>query len=115
MSKQCVNSISLLVDFLSPNIFVVMYSGKSIGPPACKQRHVNTPQGCHLGHIPSHEVAQMVENLPAVQKTWVCSLGQEDPLEKGMATHSSILAWRIPWTEKPGQLQSMGLQRVKQD
>ena len=57
----------------------------------------------------------MVENLPAVQKTWVRSLGQEDPLEKGMATHSSILAWRIPWTEKPGQLQSMGLQRVKQD
>ena len=46
---------------------------------------------------------------------WVRSLGQEDPLEKGMATHSSILAWRIPWTEKPGQLQSMGLQRVKQD
>ena len=44
-------------------------------------------------------VAQMVKNLPAVQETWVQSLGQEDPLEKGMATHSSILAWRIPWTE----------------
>ena len=53
-------------------------------------------------------VAQMVKNLPAMQKTWVQSLGQEDPLEKGMATHSSILAWRILWTQEPGGLQSMG-------
>ena len=52
----------------------------------------------------------MVKNLPAVQETWVRSLGQEDPLEKEMATHSSILAWEIPWTEEPGRLQSMGLQ-----
>ena len=51
-------------------------------------------------------MAQMVKNLPAVQENWVQSLGQEDPLEKGMATHSSILAWRIPWTEEPGGLQS---------
>ena len=57
-------------------------------------------------------MAQMVRNLPAMQKTWVQSLGQEDPLEKGMATHSSIVACRIPWTEEPGGLQSMGLQRV---
>ena len=55
----------------------------------------------------------MVENLPAVQETRVQSLGQEDPLEKGMATHSSVLAWRIPWAEEPGGLQSMGLQRVE--
>ena len=55
-------------------------------------------------------VAQMVKNLPAVQETWVWSLGLKDPLEKGMATHSSILAWRIPWTEEPGRLQSMGSQ-----
>ena len=55
-------------------------------------------------------VAQMVKNLPAMQETWVQSLGQEDPLEKGMATHSNILAWRIPWTEEPGRLQSIGLQ-----
>ena len=54
------------------------------------------------------QVAQMVKNLPAVQETWVRSLGREDPLEKGMATHSSILAWIIPWTEEPGGLQSMG-------
>ena len=57
----------------------------------------------------------MVKNLRAMQETHVRSLGQEDPLEKGMATHSSILAWRIPWTEKPGGLQSMGLQRVRPD
>ena len=54
-------------------------------------------------------VAQMVKNLPAAQETWIQSLGWKDPLEKGMATHSSILAWRIPWTEDPGRLQSMGL------
>ena len=57
-------------------------------------------------------VAQTVKNPPAMQETWVTSLGQENPLEKGMATHSSILAWRVPWTEKPGELQSMALQRV---
>ena len=57
----------------------------------------------------------MVKNLPAMQETQVRSLGQEDPLEKGMATHSSILAWRIPWTEKPGRLQSIGSQRVGHD
>ena len=51
----------------------------------------------------------MVKNLPAMQEAWVRSLGQEDPLEKEMATHSSMLAWKIPWTEKPGRLQSMGL------
>ena len=55
----------------------------------------------------------MVKNLSAIQETQVQPLGQEDPLEKGMATHSSILAWRIPWTEEPGQLQSMMLQRVR--
>ena len=52
----------------------------------------------------------MVKNLPAMQETWVRSLGWEDPLGKGKVTHSSIFAWRIPWTEQPGKLQSMGLQ-----
>ena len=52
-------------------------------------------------------MAQTVKNLPAMQETWVWSLSWEDPLEKGMATHSSILAWRIPWTEEPGKLQFM--------
>ena len=60
-------------------------------------------------------VAQMVKNLPAMQETQFQSLGQEDPLQKGMATHSSILAWKVPWTEKPGRLQSMGSQRVGHD
>ena len=60
-------------------------------------------------------VAQMVKNLPAMWETLVWALGQEDPLKEEMATHSSILAWRIPWTEEPGGLQSMGSQRVRQD
>ena len=60
-------------------------------------------------------MAQLVKNPPAMQETWVWSLGWEDPLEKRMATHSSILAWRIPWTEEPGGLQSMGSQRVRHD
>ena len=57
----------------------------------------------------------MVKNPPAVHETWVRSLGWEDPLEEGMATLSNILAWRIPWTEEPGGLQSMGSQRVGHD
>ena len=57
----------------------------------------------------------MVKNPPAVQETWVRSLGQEVPLAKAMATHSGILAWRIPWTEKPGRIQSMRSQRVRYD
>ena len=60
-------------------------------------------------------MAQMVNNPPAMQETLVQSLGQEGPLEKEMATHSSTLAWRIPWTEDPGWLQSMGSQRVRHD
>ena len=59
-------------------------------------------------------MAQMVKNLPTMKETWVWSLDGEDPLEKTMATHSSIHAWRIPWTEELGGLQSMGSQRVRQ-
>ena len=57
-------------------------------------------------------MAQTVKNLPVMQETWVQFLGQKDPLEKEMATHSSILIWEIPWTEEPGGLQSMGLQEL---
>ena len=57
----------------------------------------------------------MVKNLPAMWESWVRSLGWEDPLEKGMATHSNLLAWRIPWTEEPGRLLSIGSQRVVHD
>ena len=70
--------------------------------------HLSTCKGPSL-------VAQAVKNLPPMQETWVRSLGQEDALEEGMTTHSSILAWRIPWTEEPGGLRSMGLQRVRHD
>ena len=65
----------------------------------------------HMAYL----VAQMVKTLPAMQETWVRSLGQKDPLEKGMATHSSILDWRIPWTEEPSRLYSMGSQRIGHD
>jgi len=57
----------------------------------------------------------MVKSLPEMWETWVRSLGQEDSLEQGMATHSSILAWKIPWMEEPGRLQSMSLQRLRHD
>ena len=60
-------------------------------------------------------VAQIVKNPPAMQETWVQSLGWEDPLEKGMVAHVTIIAWRIPWIEEPGGLQSMELQRVGHD
>ena len=60
-------------------------------------------------------VTQMIKNLPAMWETQVLSLGWEDPLEKVMATHPSVLAWRIPWTEEPGRLQAMGSQRVRHD
>ena len=69
----------------------------------------------HYYLIRTSLVAQMVKRLPTMQETWVQSLGWEDLLEKEMATHSSILAWKIPWTEKPGRLPSMGSQRVGQD
>ena len=61
------------------------------------------------------QVAQRLKHLPTMWETWVRSLSQEDPLENEIATHSSILAWRIPWTEEPGGLQSMGSQRVGHD
>ena len=60
-------------------------------------------------------VAQRIKHLPAIYETWVRSLGWEDPLEKEKAAHSSTLAWKIPWTEEPGRLQSTGLQRVRHD
>ena len=60
-------------------------------------------------------MAQTVKNLPAMLETWIRSLGQEDPLEKGTATHSSLLVWEIPWMEEPGGLQSKGSQRVGHD
>ena len=69
----------------------------------------------HSRAVKASLVAQAVKNLSAMQETWVQSWVWEDPLEKGMATHSNFLAWRIPWTEEPGELQSMGSQRVRYD
>ena len=68
--------------------------------------------GNTTAHLKAALVAQTVKNMPAMQETQVQTMGQEDPLEKGTATHSSILAWRIPWAGEPGGLQSMGSQRV---
>jgi len=65
-----------------------------------------------LSSLAASPVAQTVKNLPAMQETWVLSLDREDPLEKGMAPHSSILAWRMPWMEEPGGRQPIGSQRV---
>ena len=72
-------------------------------------------KGWNLSRVRTSVVAQMVKNLPAMQETQVWSLGREDPLEKGMATHSSVLAWRIPGTGEPGGLSSMGSHRVGHD
>ena len=77
------------------------------------QQHTHLVLVHQLSHLFSG--GSVVKNLPAMQETLVQSLGQEDPLEKGMATHSSILAWRIPWTEEHSGLQSRGLQRVRHD
>ena len=68
-----------------------------------------------IGFVWVSLIAQAVKNLPSMQEMWVQSLAQENPLEEEMATHSSILAWRILWTEEPGGLQSLGLQRVGHD
>ena len=81
----------------------------------CPQRSGQCPLWSQSLTAGASPVTQTVKNLPAMQETQVQSLGQEDPLEKGIATHSSILAWRIPWTEEPGGLQSMGSQRVRHD
>ena len=74
---------------------------------------MDSANGCTTFSV--YLVAQRLKHLPAMQETRVQSLGREDPLEKETATHSSILAWRIPWTEEPGGLQSMGSQRVGHD
>ena len=82
-------------------------------PWGCKE--LDTTEATQQQQQQQQLVAQMVKYLPAVQKTQVRSLVWEDPLEKEMVMHSSTLAWKIPWTEKPGGLQSMGLQRVGHD
>ena len=89
-------------------MYVYIHTHIYIHTHAHTHTHTNT-------HIQASMVTQMVKNLPAMQETWVRSLNQEDILERGMATHSSILAGKIPYTEKPGRLQFRGSQRVKHD
>ena len=69
----------------------------------------------HFSSVRASQVAQMVKNLPARRETWIQYLGGEDPLEKGMATHFSVLDCRVPWTEEPGGLQSMGSPSIRHD
>ena len=87
------------------NLGSILGSGK---PPG---EGIGYPLQCSVTSL----LAQMVKNPPAMQETWVRSLGWEDPLEEGLATHSSVLAWRIPWTEEPGRMQSVGSHRVRHD
>ena len=88
------------------------------GDPSCIPE-LGRSAGEGIGYPPLYSLtslmAHLVKNLPAMWETWVQSLGQEDPLEEGMVTHSSILAWRIPWTKESGGLQSVGSQRVGHD
>ena len=81
----------------------------------CQEAPLKKGTGYPLQYSWAFLVARVIKNPPAMQETWVQSLFCEDPLEKGKATHSSTLAWRIPWTEEPGRLQSMGSQRVGHD
>ena len=98
-------------------------NGKGPGPPAVSwvwhgsqdTRWAATESGTFFTKLYASLMAQMVKNPPAMWENWVWSLGWEDPLEKGLATHSSILAWRSQWTEEPGGLQSTGMQRVGHD
>ena len=93
-------------------------SACNVGDPSLIPRSGRSP-GEELGYPLQYSwaspVAQVVKNPPAMRETWVQSLGWEDPLEEGMTTHSSILAWRIQWSEEPGGLQSIGLQRAGRD
>ena len=93
---------------LNPEILLSSVYQERLTLHPCSHSRVLEMSGASL-------IAQLVKNLPAMQDTWVRFLGWEDPLEKEMATHSSTLAWEIPWTEKPGRLQSVESQRVRHD
>ena len=99
-------------------IWKVLYRLSDEGRPTCVVAWSNVLVfyfRTHISYSWASPMAQRVKHLPGMQETWVRFLGQEDPLEKEMAIHSSTLAWKIPWTEKPGRLQSMGSQRVGHD
>ena len=93
--------------------YPLQYSGLENSMDCIAHRVAKSQTRLSNFHFHFSLVSQTLKNPPAVQETWVQSLGWEDPLEEGMATHSSIPAWRSPWTEEPGGLQSMGSQRVR--
>ena len=112
MSKLLLSVRTLIIEggpTLVPHALIIDY--------ICKDPTFYFQKRSHSQALPekSSLVAQMVKNLPAMQETQVHTLDQEDPLEKGTAIHSSILVWRIPWTEEPGGLQPTGSQRVRHD
>ena len=94
-------------------VYLEIYNWKPLAGKGPEKYGVNL--GIFFFLYGASQVAQWINNLAAMQETWIESLGREDPLEQGMATHSSILAWRIPWTEEPGRLQSMESDRVGHD
>ena len=108
-------------EFAILTTFLVLLMLQVQGPHTELAVFADLPYDCQgwykqiLMHCWASLVAQSLKDLPGMRETWVRSLGREDPLEKEMATHSSTLAWRIPWREKPGRLQSMGLERVGYD
>ena len=119
-SRFCWMNISLFAYafFWRPQIFlsfVISFGYYLFSPIMCSwlMRYLGTCTSLLITW--ASQVSWMVKCLPAMQETWVLSLDQDDPLEKEMAIHSSTLAWKIPWTEEPGRLQSMGSQRVGHD
>ena len=113
MSLRLKGRLDTFLSLSSPgSCLSVLHSTRST-PDLCSTHKFKPPGVIGKGfHLTTIQLAQRLKRLPGMWETWVQSLGQEDPLEKEMVTHSSILAWRIPWTDKPGRLQSMGLQRV---
>ena len=104
-------------DRLPTPVFLGFPHGSAGKESSCNVGDLGSIPGLGRSSIPvlTSLVAQTVKRLPTMRETWVRSLGQEDPLEKEMATHSSTLAWRIPWKEEPGRQQSMGSLRVRHD
>ena len=119
-SHETIIKVKIINVFISSKNFLVLFwSSSHLHLPTSRQSlsvtRVCVAKNLCLIFFWASLVAQIVKNLPEMRETWIWSLDWEDPLEEGKATHSSILAWRIPWTEEPGGLQSVGLQRVGYD
>ena len=110
-TPELLGSLTTSMSTDSTNRFSLLWQGKSPADLEGKE----SDEVRYLFPNRASAVAQMVKTLPTTQETWVPSLGWDDSLEKGIATHSSIIVWRVPWTEEPGRLQSIGLQRIRHD